>query len=139
MTKSQKTEPTEIELRPDGWERFVKAVDAAARTPARQGQSVRLTLDASEFLAALADLSAEPAQLPAEIVQGAIGLCDFPAELARIDIDALTATAGELTVRLKPSDGLIGLVAALRARNADRLIVECTGHGRPSGAGAMTP
>ena len=26
----------EIELRPDGWERFEKAVDAAVRTPAQQ-------------------------------------------------------------------------------------------------------
>ena len=27
--------PSEIELRPDGWERFEKAVDVAARTPAK--------------------------------------------------------------------------------------------------------
>lgn len=30
-----KAAPDEIELRPDGWERFEKAVDAAVRTPAQ--------------------------------------------------------------------------------------------------------
>jgi len=38
MSKSQgqSKQDGEIELRPDGWERFEKAVDAAARTPARR-------------------------------------------------------------------------------------------------------
>jgi hypothetical protein len=127
MTKPQKpAELSDIELRPDGWDRFEKAIDAAVRTPAqrrlvsgRRPAALSPHLDASELIDALAALSAELPHCPPEIIERAINLGDLPSQLAGIEVDPTAAAAGKVAVCLKPSDRLRGLVAAVRARNFD--------------------
>jgi len=92
-------------------------------------QSVRLCLDVSEFVAVVAELSAEIAQCPPEIVEGAVGACEAALEAARFQVDPSTASANDVIIRLEPSGRLRMLLAALRARDVDRLIVEKSRHG----------
>lgn len=87
-----------------------------------------MSLNAIELIDALTALSAELPHCPLEIIKGAIDLCDLPSQLARIETDASATTAGEIAVRLEPSDRLRDLMAAIRARNVDRLVVEDSGH-----------
>src|SRR5207249_3067860 len=93
-------------------------------------RSVRLWLDASELVAALAALSTEIPQLPLEIVERALGICDAPLEAVAFEIDPDAAAAGVVGIRLQPSDRFRGLMAASGARNINRLIVEDAGHGK---------
>ena len=67
-----------------------------------------------------------------QVSESAFGLRDLPPELARINIDDRSASAGELAVRLDPSDGLRGFAAALLARDSNRLIVQESAHEEPS-------
>jgi|SRR5579863_1981202 len=87
-----------------------------------------LRLDGSELVSALNQLSAELAPLPLEIGIRLINGTDLSADLASINLDAGTAAAGDLTVRLQPSDRLRGLITAAIAANRDRLVIEDTGH-----------
>jgi hypothetical protein len=103
-------------------------------------RSVRLCLDASEFVSALTALASEIPQCAPEVVDRALGVCDATFETVVLHVDLrATAAADEVVIRLKPSDGLRVLVAAAGARDFDRLVVEKTGHGALLGAGAMTP
>jgi hypothetical protein len=53
-----------------------------------------------------------------EIADRFFGLLDLPEKLVSVEFDSvLTSGAGVLTVRLNPSDCLLGFLAALRARN----------------------
>ena len=93
MSGERKTEAdpaAEIELRPDGWERFERAVDAAVRTPASrlrrappERQSVCLNLDASEVICALDELSSEIPKRSLEFVEGFFHLSDLSTVLVR--------------------------------------------------------
>jgi hypothetical protein len=50
-------------------------------------------------------------------------------ELVRIDRDVAADWAGDVLLALHPSDLFLELLAALRARNVDDVIVEAEGHG----------
>ncbi|MGC2411852.1 MAG: hypothetical protein WA459_04020 [Stellaceae bacterium] len=109
------------------------AIHAHAACPSQPTEGrhmhVRLSLDASELVAALSGLSAEIPQAAPEILDRALRASEFPLELIAFEVDASAAEAGVMTVRLQPSNLLRGLVAAARAGNVDRLIVEKSGHG----------
>ncbi len=53
---------------------------------------------------------------PFELVDGAF---DLPDELFTIDVDCCSAAAGEVVVRLQPSEALLGFLAASRAGNGN--------------------
>jgi hypothetical protein len=130
----------EIELRPDGWERFEKAIDAAIKTPAKpkdavpgragRERSVRLLCHANDFFDALSQLRSElDRDLPRHLREIALGFLEHPEELVRVETELNAAATGDLTVRFEPSDRLRMLLTTLRARDIDRLIVEKSGHG----------
>ena len=48
-----------------------------------------------------------------------LDLSDFPFELARVDIDTSPAGAGELTIRLYPSDVFLRFASAIFAGQFD--------------------
>lgn len=62
-----------------------------------------------------------------QVIDRLIDLFHFSDELACIDCDASTATAGKVSVVLKPSDGLLGLSTAVSALNRDLSVVEHEG------------
>jgi hypothetical protein len=76
------------------------------RAPGRQ--KIVIELDTAPFESALAKL----ANPPAEIVRELLALFDSGEELGRLQVDDAPAAAGELTVRLYPSDRLARLAAA---------------------------
>jgi hypothetical protein len=91
---------------------------------------LRLKADAGALLSALAALRSElqgdlsGVDVPGELRQLALDLLDFPIELAHIQTDISAAAAGDVIVHFQSSDRLADLLAALRARDGDRLIVE---------------
>lgn len=93
---------------------------------------VTLRGDARPLLDTLAAVNAElelDGEIPAELREVARRFRDFPAEMAHIDPECRPARAGELVVRIQPSDRLLVFLAALRARDIDRRGVEDSGHG----------
>jgi len=121
----------EVEMRPDGWERFEAAVDAAVRAPPirRSGRksysgdvNISLSCCSDEFVSLLDELSYN---LPAlsegaeDFVHREFGVCDVANELIIIDVYSGAALANEVIVRLQPSDRLRRLVSAARARYFD--------------------
>lgn len=75
--------------------------------------SVRLTCDAAPLISALAEVSAK-------IAEGLFGLAQLPEDLVAVQCDgASAANAGEVCVRLYPSESLRGFVAALGARDVE--------------------
>lgn len=75
--------------------------------------------------------------LPSEALQGALQIIDrlldlfhFPIELARVDFDPRATSADKCLVVLKPSDGLLGLSAAIAAWNFNFGV--CEHGGNPS-------
>ncbi|RWY85172.1 hypothetical protein EHI44_16790 [Rhizobium leguminosarum] len=86
--------------------------------------TLKLRCDATALNEILTDLDASLKSLP-EISEFLIRLLDSGEELFRIDSDVLPAPlAGELLVRLHPSDALRSLVTASRAGDADLRIFE---------------
>ena len=89
--------------------------------------TLRITADDSALEPVLGELLALIERLPkplAEITDGPFDLLECPSELVRVDIDRGSAPAGEFRVLLQPTDRLLGLVAALRARDRDLRGVE---------------
>ena len=94
------------------------------------GVSLRIHGAADELLAELSALRSElDRDLPREAREVVFDLLERPEKLVEIETDISAAVTGELTVRFEPSDRLRMLLAALRAGNVDRLIVEQSGHG----------
>jgi hypothetical protein len=60
---------------------------------------------------------AEMFECALKVCERGLGFGDFPLELARVDLDASPASAGELTVRLYPSDAFLRFAATLFAGN----------------------
>lgn len=89
---------------------------------------VRLSLDAIEFVAALAELSSEIANGATEAVDCALGIAETPLEFVALKVDAGAAPTGVVSVCLQPTDRLRGLVATARAGDINRLIVEESRH-----------
>jgi hypothetical protein len=90
----------------------------AVTTIALESGSVEHALDA--LSAALPKL----AQLGPEVVDRLIGLINSGAKLVVFEDDLGSAGARELIMRAKPSDGLLGLVAAVSARDVDLAVIE---------------
>lgn len=112
----------------------------------REERTMRIAADASAFLAALGELSAElerhmqaAPDIVREFVEAFLRRVDLNAELARIDLEPDPASgAGDLVARVKPSNTLRDLLAALRARNFDLGILEqLDGHRHVPSAVAM--
>jgi len=75
--------------------------------------SVRLSLDAAPLLSALSKLSTK-------FADGLFDFAQLPDELVAVQCDEPSAAgAHEVCVRLDPSEGLRGFLAALGARNVD--------------------
>lgn len=148
MATSQKPiAEAEIELRPDGWDRFEKAVDAAVktqarrrdrretkRTPSRRNEQICLIGRADEFVDALSALRSEldrhieffgAHESARQLILNAL---DRPEELVCIKVEMHSARANNLTVCFEPSERFGVLLAALRAGNVDRLIVKESRH-----------
>jgi hypothetical protein len=91
------------------------------------GRSVHLRCDANEALTAIAALRTElEIGLAGDVSQRILDLLKRPEEVFRIKTDIHPTGARKVTVRLEPSDRLAMLLAALRAGNVDRTIVEET-------------
>lgn len=69
-----------------------------------------------------ADLAADLRQLLADVALDSLHLC-------RVDSDRPALGAGDALVTLEPSERVLELLAALRARHGDLLGVERNGHG----------
>ena len=69
--------------------------------------NIILRLNDKQLMESLTVLASD---VPLELVDAAANLLESPDKLFRVEYD--TALAGELTVTLHPSDGLLGLVAA---------------------------
>ncbi|MBK3735565.1 hypothetical protein GAY29_21165 [Azospirillum brasilense] len=63
-----------------------------------------------------------------EVVDGLLEGGDIASEFRLVQCDACPTGAGQLAIRFDPSNRLLGLPAALRARNLDALTVEAEGH-----------
>jgi hypothetical protein len=87
-----------------------------------------ITADSDELVQALSTLTELLERLP-ELVDGLVGLGDLGPELACIVLsdDAATGT-GNLRATLKPSDRLLGLVAALSACERELLTAKELAH-----------
>jgi hypothetical protein len=82
---------------------------------------LRLFFDNRALADLLAELSAMLAKLPGEIV----GAFDGGTKLICVETDrAATAATGHFVMRAKPSDLLLGFMAAAGARNPDLSAVE---------------
>lgn len=91
------------------------------------GISLTLKLDTAPLLAAIREAEALASSLPADAL-----LPEIPGDLVTVESDLGTASAaGELIVRLDPGNGLLGLVAALRARQVDAGLGDGTRNGCP--------
>jgi len=86
---------------------------------------IRLRLDSSAFNVVLAT---KIPHCPLQIRERFLDLLDRPSEIAFIECDIGSADAGDMIIRLQPSERLVMLVAAARTSNVDRGIVEKTGH-----------
>lgn len=79
-------------------------------------------LDASAFEAALNDFAALRFSAPKRVSENLVSLRDVPDQLFRIGSnDGVASAAGEVVVRLEPTDFFLRLLAALRAGDWDRL------------------
>jgi hypothetical protein len=91
---------------------------------------VTLSTDASPVLAVtdiVAGLLAGATDGTRETVERLFGLPDFAAELVRVEMNPRAATANKAVVMLYPGDGLLRLMAALRAREGEGLVAEHLG------------
>jgi hypothetical protein len=129
--KAARSPSDDIELRPDGWERFEKAIDAAVKPTEKPRRAVlRLWAEGGELSRALSALRLElDREFPRDMCQIVFDLLKRPEELVQVETDISAAATGEVTVRFEPSDRLGMLLAALRTGNFDRLIVEKSRHG----------
>lgn len=81
--------------------------------------TVTLSVDTSALDAWLTALTEAPETFP-EFGQSIVGFLESGEEAFGIHGDSFpAAAAGHLVVRLKPSDGLVGLVTTFRARHPD--------------------
>jgi hypothetical protein len=86
-----------------------------------------LIADAGPLLAFLAHFS----DRVLKALDGGIALGDLGLELVSLESDYSPAPAGELTVRIYPSDRLLGLAATVAARNIDPCAIEKPSHAMP--------
>lgn len=83
---------------------------------------LKISSDISSLSAMLSSLSDAADRLP-EFRDGLLGLLNSGEQLFAIDDDVrTTSSTGELVVCFKPTDSLLCLVSAFRARNPDLLI-----------------
>lgn len=93
-----------------------------------EAHSIRLCVISDKLEAALSDLAGLAERLP-DVVQSF-----FEGLLGRSDLvrfhssDGPAGSAGEIWIRLEPSDRLLGLLAAFPAGNIDGLVVQAEGH-----------
>jgi hypothetical protein len=96
--------------------------------PVRDIVPIKIGLDGSAFLTALEELTLLAPALPKDVGEFLVRLFDAPdlsAQLACIEQDGLTTPgAGELRIRLKPSDRFLVFMAAARAGNCELVGVE---------------
>jgi hypothetical protein len=86
--------------------------------------------DADELLTALSTLTELAKRLP-QLFDGLVHVSELGSELACIesaDLTALGTSVGKLRVRLKPTDRLLKLVAALQACERELLIAKELAH-----------
>jgi hypothetical protein len=84
---------------------------------------VLVKLDSDEHLNAISELNVYPSlHLGKSLIDHIRHFIDFPAELVSIEMHSTIGTSA--TVCLKPSKGLLDLLAAVRASNFEGLIVE---------------
>jgi hypothetical protein len=131
MKEKPKPKAAEIEELPDAWERFEKAFDTVmkAKPKPRSSESrcIHLRLNADAALAVIAEIKSEfDRDRLGDARERILGLLKRPEEAFRVETDVSAAGARKLTVRLNPSDRLIVLLTALRARDVDGLPVEKT-------------
>jgi hypothetical protein len=85
---------------------------------------MKLSLEHPAWLSELESLT-DLAELPLEIGDGLVEFSQSPQKFIAFNVDdSRAALTGECVVRLDPTDRLRGLMAALRARESDFLIVE---------------
>ena len=88
-----------------------------------RGMTLRIDCDAAPLIAALeaaSALLAEASEAVLKSLEGLFGPDDASQQMATVQVDrAASAGAGELVVRLDPSDGLRRLLAAAGARDVD--------------------
>ena len=84
--------------------------------------NLKLSIDGDGFARMLSSLTEIANRFP-EFRDGILSLLNSGDELFIIDRDIRTASGtGELVVGFKPSDSLLGLMSAFRARNPDFVI-----------------
>jgi hypothetical protein len=89
------------------------------------GDDTRLRAAVEEFAALIGVLQAE---IPREVLQLLLNVAELPMQIATVDCDRGAARAGDVLVRLLPSDRFLVLLTTLRARDFDALRVELTTH-----------
>lgn len=86
--------------------------------------TLTLSLDTSASEASLVSLSELAERFP-EFRDGILRLLEAGEQIFLVDADNRSAmTAGKFVMRLYPSDGLLSLLAALRARQPELLLFE---------------
>jgi len=69
-----------------------------------------------------------------QVGERSFNLCDFPAELIRVETDYGSADAGKLLVTFYPSDSFLVFASAILAGNVDSFLIEnIHGNSAPSG------
>jgi len=88
--------------------------------------TVEITLDSTPANQAIADMQLLTKSLDAlgEIGDSGLNLPQLPEELFRLEADDLPARAGELRMRLHPTDGFLTFLSACRARYPQLMLVE---------------
>lgn len=92
--------------------------------------ALKIACDSCELLSLL-QAATEAVDGTLQPFEGSFRLVEALQEPVSIEADHDAALAGELVVRLNPSDGLRRLMAALLAWDGDLLAVEDTVHGAP--------
>ena len=89
---------------------------------------VEIQVDASHLLAALSELELNVdrlGELPHRVRKLALAIRNLPSKLVRLEMRP--AAVGTVLVALEPSDGLLDLLAACRARDGHGFFVEGEG------------
>lgn len=89
-----------------------------ATAEAMRFQTVTLDADASPLLKELERLSTAQ-RIPEELREALVRLIDGPSELVSFHVDQRAAGAGQLRIRLEPSDAFRDLVTACLARDGN--------------------
>lgn len=93
-----------------------------------EAHSIRLCVKSDKLEAALRDLAGLAERLPNVVQSFFDGLLGCSELVCFHSGDGPAGTAGDVWIRLEPSDRLLGLLAAFPARNIDGLVVQAEGH-----------